>query len=210
MAFQNKPALNLADELDRSPSFPKGCHLIVTTSTGVYSWDSHGVAPLFRSQTRGIIAATKAGSMLAIADGRVVILHDVDKGMQKRNYRLKHSDVGVLSLFRASQSIDGYVGPGWTTSICARVCKAVLHDDSTARCTGLFSGSSRTTRHNAVSSVAAQCSRVIAVVTSLTVCIFQSANCLPDRHCALFATFPSTTRMLYLCSSRSSFSPREE
>lgn len=142
MAFQNKPALNLADELDRSPPFPKGSHLIVTTSTGVYSWNSDGVAVLFRSHTRGIIAATKAGNMLAIADGRVVVLHDIDKGMQKRNYRLKSSDVSVLSLHPGSPSIDDDVGPGWITSICERYCKAVLHDDSPARCTVLLSGSS--------------------------------------------------------------------
>ncbi|KAG7005688.1 isoleucine--tRNA ligase [Physcia stellaris] len=108
MAFPNKPALNLADELDRSPSFPKGRHLIVTTSTGVYSWNSAGVAVLFCSHTRGIIAATKAGNMLAIADGRVVVLHDMDKGMQKRNYRLKGSDGQVGLLQYASNSAKLY------------------------------------------------------------------------------------------------------
>ena len=70
--------------------------MLATTSTGVYSWDNNGVTQLFRSGSGGIVAARKAGNMLAIADGKVVILHDMDKGLQKRSYRLKGSDVCTL------------------------------------------------------------------------------------------------------------------
>ena len=97
MASRVEPIVHLAEETDRSPSFPRGHYLLITTSLGVYSWGSDGVTLLFRSGSRGIIAAKKASNMLAIADGQVVILHDIDKGLQKRSYKLKGSDVGTLN-----------------------------------------------------------------------------------------------------------------
>lgn len=96
MASRVVPTVHLAGETDRTPSFPRGRYLLVTTSAGVYSWRSDGVTLVFRSDSGGIVAARKAGNMLAIADGQVVILHDINKGLQKRSYRLKGSDVGTL------------------------------------------------------------------------------------------------------------------
>ena len=94
MAVQNTPTPQLDEESDRSPSFPSGYYLAATTTAGVYSWDGTGIKSLFRSDSRGIIASRKASNILAVADGRVVILHDVDKGLPRRSYRLKARDVG--------------------------------------------------------------------------------------------------------------------
>lgn len=80
-----------------SSTFPKSHHLIVTTAKGVFTWGSHGVKEIFRSGSEGIIAAKRASNgsgLLAVADSQVVVLHDVNKGMQ-RSYRLKGSDVGA-------------------------------------------------------------------------------------------------------------------
>ena len=96
MASRLVPTVHLAGETDRTPPFPRGHYLLVTTSAGVYSWRSDGVTLVFRSDSGGIVAARKASNMLAIADGQVVILHDINKGLQKRSYRLKGSDVGTL------------------------------------------------------------------------------------------------------------------
>ena len=52
---------------------------------------------IFRSGSEGIVAAKKAhngSSLLAVADSQVVVLHDIEKGMQK-SYKLKGSDVRV-------------------------------------------------------------------------------------------------------------------
>lgn len=99
---QSVSALHLAEMVGGSPSFPQCHQLIVTTSTGAFSWDRHGIIDLFRSDSGGVVAAKKAGNILAIADGRVVILHDIDKGSQKRSYRLKAPDVGRPDLCSAA------------------------------------------------------------------------------------------------------------
>lgn len=71
-------------------------HLIVTTTKGVFTWGSHGIAEIFHSGSGGIVAARRArngSSLLAVADSQVVVLHDTRKGMQK-SYKLRGSDVG--------------------------------------------------------------------------------------------------------------------
>lgn len=76
-------------------TFPRSYHLVITTAKGVFVWGSHGVSKIFRSGSEGIVAAKKTSSdnsLLAVADSQVVVLHDVNKGMQ-RSYRLKGSDV---------------------------------------------------------------------------------------------------------------------
>ena len=84
------------DDSSQGPlAFPRSHHLIVTTAKGVFTWSSHGVKEIFRSGSEGIVAAKKASNgsgLLAVADSQVVVLHDVNKGMQ-RSYRLKGSDV---------------------------------------------------------------------------------------------------------------------
>ena len=71
----------------------------MTTKKGVFSWSNRGVKQIFRSRSRGIVAARKVpnkSDLLAVADSHVVILHDVSQGM-RRSYRLKGSDVMVMS-----------------------------------------------------------------------------------------------------------------
>jgi len=76
-------------------SFPHAHQLIVTTTKGVYAWSMSGVVELFRSGSQGIVAARKISDrdgMLAVADSQLVVLHDINKGMQK-SYRLKGTEV---------------------------------------------------------------------------------------------------------------------
>ena len=87
------------DKRARKPTlFPPSYRLIVTTTRGVYAWDMDGVTELFRSGSEGIVAARKLtghSEILAVADSQVVILHDINKGMQ-RSYRLKGTEVFVV------------------------------------------------------------------------------------------------------------------
>ncbi|KAL8727334.1 MAG: hypothetical protein Q9166_006102 [cf. Caloplaca sp. 2 TL-2023] len=60
----------------------------------------HGITEIFRSGTKGIVAAkraSKGSGILAVADDQLVVLHDVRKGMQK-SYRLRSADGGVRML----------------------------------------------------------------------------------------------------------------
>lgn len=78
--------------------FPPSNRLVITTTKGVYIWDVYGISEIFRSGSEGIVAAKKIASgseMLAVADSQVVVLHDINGGLQ-RSYRLKGSDVGIL------------------------------------------------------------------------------------------------------------------
>ncbi|KAH8146116.1 uncharacterized protein LAJ45_09806 [Morchella importuna] len=64
--------------------------LFLTTSTKVSVWDSQGCNAVFTSGSEGIVAAKRAkdGSVLAIADSQVVMLHRIEEG-QDKSYRLK-------------------------------------------------------------------------------------------------------------------------
>ena len=90
----------IASEADdrHSDGFPPYHQLVVTTTQGVYAWETDVVTELFHSGSRGIVAAKRLAStsnMLAVADNQVVILHDVKKGKQK-SYRLRGSEVHKL------------------------------------------------------------------------------------------------------------------
>ncbi|KAL8697254.1 MAG: hypothetical protein Q9224_002407 [Gallowayella concinna] len=53
-------------------------HLIITTAQGVYTCGSHGITEIFRSGSKGIVAAKRAShgsGVLAVADDQLVILH---------------------------------------------------------------------------------------------------------------------------------------
>jgi hypothetical protein len=74
---------------------PSDHHLVITTEQHVLSYDSDGLNRIFKSGSGGILAAkeTRDGSgTLAIADSQVVVLHQVERGME-RSYRLKGTDV---------------------------------------------------------------------------------------------------------------------
>lgn len=78
-------------------AFPPQHRLVITTTKGVYIWDVYGLTEIFRSGSKGIVAAKRVasgGEMLAVADSEVVILHEFHGGLQK-SYRLKGSEVSV-------------------------------------------------------------------------------------------------------------------
>ena len=80
----------------QKPEFelPLSHHLVITTPAGVYTWSSKGVKQIFKSGSEGLVAAnTTNGRILAIADSTLVFLHDVTKGQQQQNYRLKSKQV---------------------------------------------------------------------------------------------------------------------
>ncbi|KAF8542512.1 WD40-repeat-containing domain protein [Trichophaea hybrida] len=64
--------------------------LFITTNSKICAWDYSGCEPIFTSSSRGIVAAKRArdGSVLAIADAQVVMLHQMKDG-QDKSYRLK-------------------------------------------------------------------------------------------------------------------------
>lgn len=69
----------------------------MTTSTKVTVWDAEGCNAVFTSGSEGIVAAKRAkdGSVLAIADSQVVMLHRIEEG-QDKSYRLKGTQVSLL------------------------------------------------------------------------------------------------------------------
>ncbi|KAL8782120.1 MAG: hypothetical protein Q9213_005690 [Squamulea squamosa] len=81
-------------------------HLVITTAQGLYTCGSHGITEIFRSGSKGIVAAKQASSgsgILAVADDQLVILHDVRNGMQS-SYRLRSADDRVRILRYARDS----------------------------------------------------------------------------------------------------------
>lgn len=67
--------------------------LFLTTANKVCIWDNSFCATVFTSGSEGILAAkrSKDGSILAVADAQIVILHKVDQG-QHQSYRLKGAE----------------------------------------------------------------------------------------------------------------------
>ncbi|KAL8859717.1 MAG: hypothetical protein Q9178_003832 [Gyalolechia marmorata] len=73
---------------------------------GVYTCGSHGITEIFRSVSKGIVAAKRASSgsgIVAVADDQLVILHDTRKGLQA-SYRLRSADDRVRMLRYAKDS----------------------------------------------------------------------------------------------------------
>ncbi|KIW07084.1 uncharacterized protein PV09_01968 [Verruconis gallopava] len=84
--------------------FPSSHHLVVTTRGHVHAVQQTGSRELFRSCSRGILAAREAkdgSGTLAISDSHNVILHRIEDG-QQRSYRLKGSE-SHISLLEFSQ-----------------------------------------------------------------------------------------------------------
>jgi WD40 repeat protein len=80
--------------------FPSDSHLLVTTASHIYSWDATGVHTIFKSSKNSIVAAREAkdgSGVLAVADKRVVVLHDTKRG-QQRSWGLEANDDEVRHL----------------------------------------------------------------------------------------------------------------
>ena len=112
--------------------FPPSYRLIITTTKGVYAWDMNGVTELFRSGSEGIVAARKLSGnseMLAVADSEVVVLHDINRGMQ-RSYRLKGAEVCAFMAPFRTILLTG-TGPSETIEVCREFDEeSLLYDDS--------------------------------------------------------------------------------
>ncbi len=81
-------------------AFPSNSHLLVTTASRIYAWDSRRVHTIFKSSKSSIVAAREAkdgSGILAVADKRVVVLHDTKRG-QERSWGLKGNDDEVRNL----------------------------------------------------------------------------------------------------------------
>ncbi|KAL0637538.1 hypothetical protein Q9L58_003427 [Maublancomyces gigas] len=92
--LRSKAPISLPPPLPAAQTAPfeddKQWKLFVTTSTKVTVWDAEGCNVVFTSGSEGIVAAKRAkdGSVLAIADSQVVMLHRIEEG-QDKSYRLK-------------------------------------------------------------------------------------------------------------------------
>ncbi|KAK0945836.1 hypothetical protein LTR29_002693 [Friedmanniomyces endolithicus] len=60
--------------------FPTSQHLLITTPSHIYAWDSTGIRTVFTSGKSGIVAARARNGILAVADSQVVVLHDTKHG----------------------------------------------------------------------------------------------------------------------------------
>lgn len=93
-------------------AFPPQHRLVITTTKGVYIWDVYGLTEIFRSGSKGIVAAKRVasgGEMLAVADSEVVILHEFNGGLQK-SYRLKGSEVSVAFAAHCTTILNLWAG----------------------------------------------------------------------------------------------------
>lgn len=80
--------------------FPDDHHLLIITPSLILAWDRAGLHPIFRSSSSGIVAAREArngSNVLAVADQRVVVLHDTTRG-QERSWGLHADDDQVRHL----------------------------------------------------------------------------------------------------------------
>jgi hypothetical protein len=92
---RNQPLPVRRSTINDQFTFPNDHHLVITTEQHVLSYDNNGLKSIFKSGSGGILSAKEAGDgsgTLAIADSEVVVLHQVERGME-RSYRLKGTDV---------------------------------------------------------------------------------------------------------------------
>ncbi|KAF2667113.1 WD40 repeat-like protein [Microthyrium microscopicum] len=88
-----------------SRAFPSTHHLVAVTQKNVLTWDSNGIRRIFTSGSSGIIAAKESkNGTLAISDSHLVLLHEVEKGLE-RSYRLKGAE-GQIRLLHFSANSD--------------------------------------------------------------------------------------------------------
>src|SRR6266516_4709346 len=82
-------------------TIPISRSLIVTTASNIYALSNNGAAAIFSSETSGIVAAKKSNDTLAIADGQVVVLRDIKRGME-RSHKLKSGPPHMIQYFDKS------------------------------------------------------------------------------------------------------------
>ena len=98
---------------------PPDHHLLITTPSGLYAWDSNGLHKIFKSSKGGILAAkvSKDGNqVLAVADSQVVVLHDCKRGREE-SWGLNGSDGQVRLLEYAPDAKSLYLSTSLTGAI---------------------------------------------------------------------------------------------
>lgn len=96
-AIQTSPNLLTTQSEQRTEGspIPVQYQLTVSTSKRVCTWDRDGIIDIFRSGSKGIVAARRAANgLLAVADSQIVLLHDTKQATPK-SYRLKGPDVCI-------------------------------------------------------------------------------------------------------------------
>ena len=170
----------------KSSSFPSAYRLIVTTTRGVYAWDVNGVIELFHSGSEGIVAARKLsgpGEMLAVADSQVVVLHDINKGMQK-SYRLKGSEVCPSICIHNPARLTTFTYPGTSplTEICRRlVPESILYNFVTQLCAVFLLEVFQNPGPCRQPSISTVRLRLVLYGASPLVCIINTTNNLPSK-----------------------------
>lgn len=115
-----EPSRTRAAENDQF-DFPTNHHLLVTTASHVLCWNREGLRPIFKSGSAGIAAARESrdGSRkLAVADGRNVLMHEVERGMEG-TYRLKGAEVCHCTAYRKVKNLgpDGVMNRAKSDSL---------------------------------------------------------------------------------------------
>ena len=115
---KEQPSPKILKQQTRS-QVPSESHLLVTTASHIYSWDTAGVHPIFKSSKSSIVAAREAkdgSGVLAVADKRVVILHDTNRG-QERSWGLEADDDEVRHLEYTADAKSLFLSTSLTANI---------------------------------------------------------------------------------------------
>lgn len=99
--------------------FPTNQHLLITTPSYIFAWDTLGLKTVFSSSKAGIVAAKEAkdgSGILAVADRHVVVLQDTNRG-QEKSWGLEADGDEVRQLEYTANSRDLYLTTKLTGSV---------------------------------------------------------------------------------------------
>ncbi|GAB7358376.1 hypothetical protein MBLNU230_g2446t1 [Neophaeotheca triangularis] len=99
--------------------YPTNQHLLITTPSYIFAWDTQGFKTVFSSSKAGIVAAKEAkdgSGILAVADKHVVVLHDTNRG-QEKSWGLNADGDEVRQIEYTADSRDLYLTTKLTGSV---------------------------------------------------------------------------------------------
>ena len=99
--------------------FPRNDHLLITTPSRIFAWDSAGLHTIFKSSKHGVVAAREAqdgSGVLAVADKYVVVLHDTKRG-QERSWGLDANEDEVRHLEYTADAKSLFLSTSLTADI---------------------------------------------------------------------------------------------
>ena len=100
-------------------NFPVNNHLVITTASHIFAWDSIGIHTIFKSSKNSIVAAREAkdgSGVLAVANKQVVVLHDTKRG-QERSWGLDADGDEVRHLEYTTDAKSLFLSTNLTTDI---------------------------------------------------------------------------------------------